>query len=280
MIIPLTVSIISAITLLLQKYILSSQKVNYKDFNIFVFVFLFVISALFFPKFGWIKPEAATLYYILIGVLMVLAATFWNILLSQALQKEKMIEFELIQMLQPLLTILLGSLIFVSERSTYILSAAVFAAVALIISHIKRHHIYFNKYAKYLLLATILMSIEMIFIKILLAVYSPLALYAVRTLLVTIVMWIMLKPSFNSLNIKKELMIIGTAALAVLQMVLYYFAINEEGLVFTTLILILTPILVYLYSIFINKEKLSFKTGFSFIIIILCIVFASLMEHR
>ncbi len=274
------VSVISAITLLLQKYILSYQKVNYKDYIVFAFVFLFAISALFFPKFGWIKPEAATSFYILIGIFMILAATFWNILLCQALQKEKMIEFELIQMLQPLLTIFLGSLIFASERSVYILPAAFFAAIALIIAHIRRHHIYFNKYAKYLLLAVVLMSVEMIFIKILLTVYSPLALYVVRTFLVLIVMWAILRPSFGSINLKKGLIIIGTTALAVLQMVLYYFAINKEGLVFTTLILILTPILVYLYSIFISKEKLSFKTGFSFIIIILCIIFASLMEYQ
>lgn len=280
MFIPFLVAFLSATTLLLQKFILSSQKVNYKDFNIFVFVFLFVISALFFPKFGRINPEAVSLYYIVIGILMVVAATVWNILLSQALQKEKMIEFELIQMLQPLLTILLGSLIFASERSLYIMPAAIFASFALIFAHFKRHHIFFDKYAKYLLLAIVLVSVETIFIKILLAAYSPLALYAVRTLLVTIVMWVILRPSFNSINLKKGVMIIGTAGLAVLQMVLYYLAINEEGLIFTTLILILTPFLVYLYSIFISKEKISFRTGLSFTIIILCIIFASIMEKR
>lgn len=280
MLIPLIVAVISAITLLLQKYILSYQKVHYKDFNIIVFIFLFLITAMFFPKFGWVKPEALSLYYIIIGILMIISASFWNILLSQALQKEKMIEFELIQMLQPLFTIFLGSLIFSSERSIYILPAAVVGSITLIIAHIRRHHIYFDKYSRYLLLAVVLMSVEMIFIKILLFVYSPVALYMFRTFFVTLIMWIILRPTFGTVNTKKIFTMIGTAALAVVQMVLFYTAINSEGLVFTTLVLILSPILIYLFSISVYKEKLTFRTVFSFTIIIFCIVFASFMEHR
>ena len=280
MIIPLIVAFISAITLILQKYILSTLKVNYKDFNIFVFIFLFIITSFLFPKFGWIKPEAATHFYIIIGISMVIAATLWNILLSQALQKEKLIEFELIQMLQPLFTIFLGSLIFTSERSIYILPAAIVAAAALIIAHIKRHHIMFDKYAKYLLLAVVLMAVEMIFIKILLSVYSPVALYAIRTLFVAVAMWGILRPSFITITFRKSLIIIGTAVLAVIQMVLFYYAVNNEGLIFTTMILILTPVLIYLYSIFISKEKLTFRTGLSFVIIIFCILFASIMGNK
>ena len=280
MIIPLAVAIISAITLLLEKYILSARKVNYKDFNVFIFVFLFIITLLLVPKFGWIKPDAFSFFYIAIGILMVIVATVWNILLSQALQNEKMIEFELIQMSQPLLTIFLGSLIFTSERSIYIMPAALLAAIALIIAHIKRRHISFNACARYLLWAVLFMSIEMIFIKILLAVYSPVALYTIRTFFVWLAMWVVLRPTFQTINLNKGFVMIGTAALAVLQMVLYYYAVNAEGLIYTTMILILTPVLIYLYSIFVTKEKLSFKTGLSFVIIIFCILFASIMGNK
>jgi len=280
LIIPLSVAVLAAITLILQKFILSYQKVNYKDFNIFVFAFLFLISAVFFPKFGWIKPDALSFYYISIAVLMIIFASLWNILLSQALQKEKVIEFELIQMLQPLATILLASLIFASERSVYILPAAIIASLALIVAHLKKNHLYFDKYSKYLLWAVLIMSVETIFNKILLAVYSPVALYTLRTFWVTILMWLILRPNFRTVNLKNGLTMIATAGLAVFQMVLFYSAIQSEGLIFTTLILILSPILVYIFSIFVYKEKLIFRTALAFTIIIFCIVFASLMEHR
>lgn len=280
MFIPFSVAFLSAITLILQKFILSFQKVHYKDFNIFVFFFLFLVTAIFFPKFGWIKPEALSFYYILIGILMIIFASLWNILLSQSLQKEKVIEFELIQMLQPLLTIFLASMIFTSERSMYILPAAIIASLALIIAHLKRSHLYFDKYSKYLLWAVVIMSIETIFNKILLEVYSPVALYMIRTFFVMILMWLILRPAFRTINLKNGLTMIGTAGLAVLQMVLFYSAIHSEGLIFTTLILILSPILIYIFSIIIYKEKLVFRTALSFAIIIICIVFASVMEHR
>lgn len=276
MIYALIGAIISAITLILQKYILSYLKVNYKTFNVLVFIFLFLFTAVLFPKFGWIKPEALSFYYLLFGILMVITATFWNILLSQALQKEHLVEFELIQMLQPLLTIFLGSLIFTSERSMYILPVAFIGSLALIIAHIRRDHIYFDKYAKYLLLAVVLMSIEMIFIKILLNVYSPVALYMVRTFFVAIVSWVVLRPSFKGLDGKRISIMAGTSALAVAQMVLIYTAIELRGLVFTTLILILTPILVYVLSVIFFREKLKTMTVISAVVIVFCIVYATL----
>jgi drug/metabolite transporter (DMT)-like permease len=279
-VIPFIAATLSAITLIAEKFILSYQKVNYKAFNVFIFGALFVISAAFFPKFGWIKPEAAHTYYIVVGILMILTATFWNILLSQALQKEQVIEFELIQMLEPILVIFLASIIFTSERSMYILPAALTGAIALIIAHAKKHHIYFNKYAKYLLLAIVLMAIEAIFNKIMLQVYSPVALYMVRTFFIFITMWIFLRPSFETVRIKNALTMISAAALAVAQMVLYYMAIGSEGLVFTTLIFILSPVLVYIFSMVIYKEKLKLRTAISFAIILACIIFASVMEKR
>ena len=280
MIIPLVAATLSAITLILEKFELSYQKVNYKTFNVFIFASLFVITALFFPKYGWIKPEATQTYFIVIGILMVATATAWNILLSQALQKEQVIEFELIQMLEPVLVIFLASVFFTSERSMYILPAAVVGATALIVAHAKRHHIYFNKYAKYLLLAIVLMAIEAILNKIMLEVMSPVALYMVRTFFVFVAMWAFLRPSFETVKLKSGLAMFGTAGLAVAQMVLYYTAIGQEGLVFTTLIFILSPVLVYIFSMIIYKEKLKLRTAISFAIIIACIIFASVMERR
>jgi drug/metabolite transporter (DMT)-like permease len=280
MIVPFVAATLSAITLIAEKFILSYQKVNYKAFNVFIFGALFAITAVFFPKFGWIKPEAAQTYFIVIGILMVLTATAWNILLSQALQKEQVIEFELIQMLEPVLVIFLATVIFTSERSMYILPAAVVGAIALIIGHIKKHHIYFDKYAKYLLLAIVLMAIEAIFNKIMLQVMSPVALYMVRTFFIFIVMWTFLRPSFETVKLKSGLSMFGTAALAVAQMVLYYTAIASEGLVYTTLVFILSPVLVYIFSMVIYKEKLKLRTAISFAIILACIIFASLMERK
>jgi drug/metabolite transporter (DMT)-like permease len=124
------------------------------------------------------------------------------------------------------------------------------------------------------------MAIEMIFIKILLAVYSPVALYTIRTFLVFVVLAIFLRPNFEGLNYKKTLIMAGTAFLAVIQMVLIYTSVGREGLVFTTLILILTPILIFIFSIIFYKEKFSIRTLILYIIIIACIAAASFFENR
>ena len=280
MIIPLIAATLSAITIILEKYILSYQKVDYKTFNVLIFFFLFLISLLFFPKFGWLNSNAGTPYFIFIGILMVATAASWNVLFARALEHEKIIEFEIIQMFQPLLTILLGSLIFATERSIYILPFAFIASIALIASRIKKHHLSFDKFSKILLLAVFLMAIEMVFIKILLAVYSPVALYCLRTFLVFLVLVIFFRPKFAGLNYKKILIMAGTAFLAVIQMVLIYASVGSEGLVFTTLVLILTPILIFIFSIIFYHEKFSFRTLLLYLIIIGCIVAVSFFEKR
>lgn len=271
-------AVLSAVTLIIQKFILSTQKVNYKAFNAIVFSFLFIFSLILFPKFGWIKPEAASWYYLIFLVLMLVAGAAWNTLLSASLQKENVIEFELIAMTQPLATIVLGSLVFASERNWHILIFAIIAAVALIVAHIRRDHIYFDKYARYLLWAILLMSVEFLFIKILLVVYSPVALYMIRTLTIAITFWIFLRPNLSTVNFKKMATIAGVAALAVIQMVLIYTAIETKGLVYTTLFLILSPILVYIFSILLLKEKMKPRMAVCIIVIIFCIAFAAVLQ--
>lgn len=277
MFIALTGAILSAITLVIQKFILSTQKVNYKTFNAVVFSFLFIFSLLAFPKFGWIKPEAFSAYYLILVGLMIAVAAAWNILLTISLQKEQMVEFELIAMAQPLVTIVFGSLIFASERNWQILLLAIIASLALIISHLRKDHIYFDKYARYLLLAILLMSVEFLLIKILLAVYSPVALYMIRTFLIAIVFWIFVTPPLETVKLKNLASMGGVAALAVIQMVLIYTAIETKGLVYTTLFLILSPVLVYAFSILLFKERMKLRTAVCIIVILFCIAYTAVL---
>lgn len=273
----LTGAILSAATLIIQKFILSTQKVNHKAFNAIVFSFLFIFTLIVFPKFGWIKPEAFSSYYLIIIVLMVISAAAWNILLTISLQKERMVEFELIAMTQPLVTIAFGSVVFASERNWHILLLAFAASLALIIAHLRKDHIYFDKYARYLLLAILLMSVEFLLIKILLAVFSPVALYMIRTFLIAVVFWVFVTPSLQTVNLKNLATMGGVAALAVLQMVLIYTAIENKGLVYTTLFLILAPVLVYLFSVLIFKERLKARTAVCVLAILLCIAYAAVL---
>jgi len=91
---------------LIDKIVLTRRQVSLRVFVPLLFLFLFLFSMVLFPFLGTISSQIFSPYYIVIFILMIATAIVWNIFYYRGLQQEKMNEFELIIMFQPLFTII------------------------------------------------------------------------------------------------------------------------------------------------------------------------------
>ena len=284
-------AIAGAAGIILDKIILSYQKVGHRQLIIILFVFLFLLSALFYPWFGKINLEALRPEYLFLLFLVVLIASIYNVLYYHGVEKEKIAEVELITMLTPLSTIVIASIFLQAERHTHVLIAGLIASLTLIFAHIKRRHLSFDVFQKGLIIYLLLYPIEAILLKSLLSIYSPLAMYMVRTFFILIFLstWfyfvspyfkIETKLSFHGWKAKNYYTALIIAALAVVQMVFIYWAYADFGIVYTTIILTLMPILVYLGSVTILKERVQRRVLVAALVILGCIVYAHISQGK
>ncbi|MEI8143133.1 MAG: EamA family transporter [Candidatus Berkelbacteria bacterium] len=273
----LLASISYAGTVIIDKLSLSARKVPVKIFVPLVFIFLAGLTALLLPKFGALNLDKINLYYIFIFLAMIVTAVIWNAYYYRSLEAESLHEFELIMLLSPLVTVIFAAIFLPSERDWIKILIGVIASAAFVFTKIKKDHIVISKTTKTTLLAMLLMSLEAIFIKISLDIMSPVTLYFIRTFIVAIVFLVMYRPNFTKIVPATTLLVLFTSALAVVSMVLKFYGFKELGIVETTIILLLGPLLVQLYSFFLTKEKsLSKRENLCLAVVIGCILFSLL----
>lgn len=288
MIVPIIAAFATSAGVIMNKIVLSYQKIGHRQFIIILFLFLFLLSALLYPLFGNIYPNAFSLNYLFLLILVIIIASIYNVLYYHAIEKEKVAEVELIMMLSPLSTILIASIFLQTERNLGVFMAGILASLALVLSHLRRYHLKFDSFQKGLLIYLLLYGFEAVLIKNLLFLYSPLALYAIRTfgVLITLTIWFLwVAPNFNdeprlnfsNFKTKNYLLCLFIAIVGVLQMVLTYYAYADFGVVTTTIVLILAPILTYLGSVIILKERLKKRIVFAAIIILVCIIYTNII---
>lgn len=263
--------------ILVDKIVLTRRQVSLRVFVPLLFLFLFLFSAILFPFFGHISPLIFTPNYILLFILMIVVAIFWNVLYYRGVQKEKMSEFELIIMFQPLFTIILASVFLKGEQSIHTIIAAIIAALALILAHLKKRHLEFSDGAISLILAVVFMSVELILIKILLTVFSPVALYAVRTAIIFLVFYFYWRPDISRVANTNAALILFSSALGVLQMVTKFYGFEKYGVVYTSLVLIAAPLIIYFFSAIFLHEKIKPKVLIAALVILGCIVYATIL---
>lgn len=274
---PFVAALSQAAGIIVDKIILTRRRVEIHVFIPVLFLFLFLLTAILMPHLGKISKDIFKPYYLIIFFLMIATALIWNVFYYKGAQEEKVHEFELIIMFQPLLTILLAALLIEKNTNIHIFIAAIVASLALIISHIRRNHFEISAAGRGLILAVIFMSIEIILQKILLDVFSPVALYFVRTGIIFVFFLFYYHPSFMKVSSGNLLFILLTSSLGVVQMITKFYGFESFGVIYTSLILILSPILVYIISTIILHERLKVRTVVSALVILGCIVYATLL---
>jgi drug/metabolite transporter (DMT)-like permease len=262
---------------LIEKVILSVYLVPVRRFIPWLFIWLAIITAFAVIIFhGGYSPEMIKPENLLLFGLMIVTAFIWNIYSYEGLQREEVHEYELVMLFAPLATIILAEIFLPSERSLSTFIAGIIASLALLFARAEKRHLKLSPYWKQLVLATFLMAVESILIKKLLSTYEPTTLYFARTAILAIAFVIAFRPKLLQVSKKAFVFTIIAAVFGVVQMILKFYGFQHIGVVETTMILILGPILVYFLSGFFFREKLQLRTGLSALVVIACVLYVTL----
>lgn len=282
--IPILGAILDGAGTILDKTIVMKHRINYKNYTVYGFLAL-VLVMLPLTFFIWeIKPGAYSVFNLLIFMSVVLFSILANLLTFYSLKRKEITELEPIRLMQPLFIVLLAFIfsfffeIYSSERKYSILILALIASTALILSHIKKHHLNFNKYILAALIGSFFFAMELVISKTILQYYSSLTFYFLRCLLIFLISAFIFHPSIKSLENKtKILMFLSGITWVTYRLVLYY-GYSTLGIVFTTMLFILGPIFIYLFARIFLKEKITLRHIISSVIIIICIITAIMIK--
>lgn len=283
MFLPFVSAIANALGISIDKVAISKRQIPLREYIPFLFLYLFFFAALTTPFLGYvnwqalIQPQFLFLFFVLIIV-----AITWNTLYYNSLRQEKLFEFESIIMMTPLVTIAMSYLFFPEQWNYQIGIAALVAACALIWSHWEHHHFTLNHYSLNLIVAVVLMSIESIVITELLRdqIFSPVSLYAIRTLLLFGFFFLYYRPRVGKLSRSKLGLISFSGFFGAIMMVTQYYGYANLGIPYTSLVVMAGPMGVYITSAFVLKERMRPKVVISAAIIAVAIIYATSLIQK
>jgi len=270
-------AISQAAGIIVDKVILTRRRVETHVFIPILFLFLAFLTAILIPFLGYVSSDFFRAKYILCFLAMLVTAIIWNFFYYRGAQKEKVQEFELIIMFQPLMTILLAAIFIEKDVNIHLFIASILASIVLILAHLKKMHFELSEYSWGLVIASFFISVEIIFQKILLEVFSPASLYFWRTTIIFLFFYFYYRPHIKQISNTNLWLIMLTSALGVAQMVTKFYGFDQFGVIYTSLVLIISPILVYILSTVLLHERLRARMIVSFLVILGCIVYASVL---
>ena len=283
--IPFIGAFLEGIGMIIEKKILKFRNINYKNYTVYGFLALVLIMIPLIFFFWNLEPEAYELKNIIIFAIVILFSILANLLIFYSLKRETLTEIEPIRLMQPLFTIVLAFIfsfifdgIYSNEQNFTILGLALVASISLVASHVKKHHLVYNKYIIAALIGSLFFAVELVVSKLILPYYSSLTFYFLRCLAVFLIALIIFRPKVEIQNKVKLMMLIGGAIWVAYRLILYwgYLAL---GIVFTTILFILGPIFIFVFARIFLKEKITIRHIISSIIIIACVVAAILIQN-
>ncbi len=266
---------------MLEKIVLRKKKIDIRLYQVAVFLAIVLVMIPFIYFFWKLDPLALELKNIFIFSLVVFFSIIANLLVFYSLKWEKISNLEPARILEPLFVILLAVIFsfFVSdlyERNLNITIPALIAAAALIFSHVKRHHLTFNKYFIAAIIGSFFFAVELVISRLILDFYNPLSFYFVRSSAILLISFLLFRPSLKKLNTKVRWQILATGALFVFYRIVIYYGYLNIGVIFTTLMIMLGPIFIYIFAKIFLKEKLEWRNVVAGIIIAASIAYVIL----
>jgi drug/metabolite transporter (DMT)-like permease len=277
-ILPFFGALLEALCMTIEKKVLRKHKMDYRNYSVYGFLAMVLVMIPFIFFFWRVDIGALKLTSILIFLSVIGISVLANIFGLYSLKREKVTEIEPIRLMQPLFTILLAFIfsffftIYAGERNPLVLLLALIASVALVLSHVEKHHLKLNKYLIAAIASSFFFSLELVISRSILDFYSPLSFYFFRCLFIFIVCWIIFHPSIKTIKNKTRLLIFLGAISAVIYRVIVYYGFLTLGIVFTTILFIVAPIFVYIFAKIFLKEKIKLRQIIASIIIIACVI--------
>lgn len=284
MIIPIFGAFFEAAGTILDKKILKDRHMNFKNYTVYGFLAI-VLVMLPFIYFLWnINNEAFQLNNILIFASIVVISVFANLSMCYAIKRETVTEIEPIKLMQPLFTILIAYFlsfffdIYSKERNFSILILSIVASIALILSHVKKHHLKLDKYIIAGILGSLFFAIELSISKMLLPFYSSFTFYFLRCLFIFMITLIIFRPKLSTIPNKSKILLLIVGIIWGIYRIILYYGYLKIGIVFTTMLFILSPVFIYIFAKIFFKEKLSWRNILSAAVIIICVVIAMILN--
>jgi drug/metabolite transporter (DMT)-like permease len=271
---PVIGALLEATGMILEKKVLRIKKMDYRNYTIFSFFAIVIMSIPFLYFFWKLSADALSLKNIGIFAFVVVVSIAANLFTFYSLKRENVTEFEHLWLMQPLFTILLAFIFYQSERNLTIVALALIASIALVISHIKKHHLAFDKYIIAALLGGFFFAVELVASKPILEFYSPFTFYFFRCFFVLIFSYLIFRSSFSGQSSKTWVIIFVTGLLWVLYRAIIYYGYMTLGIVFTTILFILSPVFMFIFAIVFLKEKPTLRQIIATAVIFICVVLA------
>ena len=266
---------------IIQKIILRKRKVKIKTYLSAEFLAI-ILAMLPFIYFFWrLDAPAYELKNIFIFSLVILFSIVANLFLFYSMKWEKVSNIEPARILEPLLVILLAIFFsfFVEElydKNLKVIIPALIAGAALLFSHVKKHHLKFNRYFIAAMLASFFFALELVITRLILDHYSPISFYFLRCSSIFLISLVLFKPKFKTLNKKVRFEILALGFLWALYRIIVYYGYLNLGIIFTTLIFMLGPIFIYIFAWKFLKEKIERRNIAASIVIVACVLYVVL----
>jgi len=280
---PFLAAILQASSFTLDKIVLSVRRVDFKVYTGISFPLIFLITLVIFFIFRpplSLELLAGNLWQLLLLSIFITIIT--NLLFYRALDFDKLGEIQILELLHFLPVIVFSSIIFIDERNLFIAGPALLASLAVIWSHWEQGKV---KIAKYTLPFLIWMlcsaPIRAAASKMLLEEWHPISLELVRTGMIALVLGLFFAKhiAFSRISAKAFYLLLATNILTSVAWILFFFGYKYLGIVHTTLIFLLQPLLVYLASAFLLKEGLSRKKNIAFVVVLFSIAAVQFMHY-
>jgi len=280
--IPIVGAISAAAGTIIQRKILRKRKIDIGLYQIAEFLAIVLVLLPFLWFFWKIGSEALTTINLGIFALVIIFSLIANRFTYYSMKWEKVSNLEPAKVLEPLFTIILAiifSFIIDSalyERNLNIIIPAILSGVALIFSHIKKHHLNFNKYFVAAIIGSLFFALELVTSRLILDFYSPITFYFLRCLAILAISFVLFKPHLKLLSSKVRWEVLGVGFVWSLYRIMLYYGYLKLGVVHTTLIIMLGPIFIYIFASKFLKEKLEWRNIVAAGVIVLSILYAIL----
>lgn len=235
-----------------------------------------------FIYFFWhMDSQALQMKNIFIFSLIIIFALVGNFFIYYSIKGEKISNIEPAKITEPLFTILLAVLFsFLFGEALYskninVIIPAFIAAGALIFSHIEKHHLKFNKYFIAAILGSFFFAMEMVTSRLILDFYSPITFYFLRSASILLISLIAFMPELKKAK-KIPYIVLLTGVMWVIYRLVVYYGYLAYGIVFTTLIIMLGPVFIYIFAGTFLKEKIRIKHLIASAVVIACVLYATL----
>lgn len=262
---------------IIQRFILKKKGISIWQYSVMEFLAIVLVMVPFIYFFWKIDSAAFQLKNIILFALVILFSIIANILVYYSVKGEKISNLEPAKVLEPLFVIILAIIFsfFLPgfDRNPKIIIPAILSVTALLFSHIKRHHLSFNKYFLVAIFGSFFFGLELVITKLILNYYNPITFYFLRGIFILFFFLIFFHPDLSKQTKKTKITILGLGAVWVIYRIAVYYGYMKLGVISTTLIFMLGPMLVYFFAHLFLKEKLSWKNILSSIVIIASIIY-------